>query len=253
MRGFGDGLGLFGLLLLLLTGRRNGNGSEARLPDTKPRALPASTPALPSAPWPAVVPAELPRFPGSGWEYDEPPPVDVQRRAAQLVDKLWSSGAGSHVIEQTAGRWIAYRGEIVRSGRKGVVAYRLKTQQRTPAAPETMAKKPAAPPRVVRSPGIPQTPRAAPSATSWPPVPGSARVPLPSPLALPMLRVGMGMPPHAPVADVALLQSKLAISADGRFGKGTLAAVRAFQSRSGLAADGVVGPNTWSALFAARS
>lgn len=37
-------------------------------------------------------------------------------------------------------------------------------------------------------------------------------------------------------------------SADGQFGSGTAASVRAFQSGAGLAADGIVGSDTWSAL-----
>jgi N-acetylmuramoyl-L-alanine amidase len=60
----------------------------------------------------------------------------------------------------------------------------------------------------------------------------------------------MGMKPQAPHGDVKLLQQKLGISADGRFGPGTRAAVVAYQTRNGLAADGIVGPKTWASLFA---
>jgi len=48
--------------------------------------------------------------------------------------------------------------------------------------------------------------------------------------------------------SVAELQTKLGIKADGIFGPGTEAAVKAFQSRKGLTPDGLVGPKTWDAL-----
>ena len=47
------------------------------------------------------------------------------------------------------------------------------------------------------------------------------------------------------------LQTKLKINVDGKFGKGTEAAVRAFQRKHGLFPDGIVGPKTWKLLDAA--
>lgn len=48
--------------------------------------------------------------------------------------------------------------------------------------------------------------------------------------------------------EVRIAQRRLGITADGVFGPGTLAAVKAFQRRKGLTPDGVVGPATWAAL-----
>jgi len=49
-------------------------------------------------------------------------------------------------------------------------------------------------------------------------------------------------------SDVAELQTKLGITADGRFGPGTELAVEEFQEAHGLTPDGVVGRDTWTAL-----
>jgi hypothetical protein len=53
---------------------------------------------------------------------------------------------------------------------------------------------------------------------------------------------------HDRGSDVAEVQTKLGLEADGRFGPKTLLAVEAFQSERGLTPDGVVGPKTWAAL-----
>lgn len=49
-------------------------------------------------------------------------------------------------------------------------------------------------------------------------------------------------------SDVAALQAKLGITADGRFGPGTMHAVEDFQAAHHLTPDGVVGRDTWAAL-----
>jgi len=249
-----DALGLLGLLLLAFTG-----GGE-KAPSPKP-----GVPAGPPPPWPAALPPELPRFPGAGWEFDEPPPPAVQERARQLVSVLWRKGKGNHQTEQTAGRWITYRAEIVRSGRQGIVAYRLKSAAALPRAPSSA-------PSSSRSPGVPQAAQTVP--VSFPassPAPGHVPIAVPggviytapapapsSPLGLPVLRRGRGMKPAAPDRDVKLLQQKLGIPADGRFGEQTETTVKAFQMTQALNrlgwekkdVDGVVGPKTWVALFA---
>ena len=74
-----------------------------------------------------------------------------------------------------------------------------------------------------------------------------------SPLNLPVLRRGAGIAPAQPSPDVRTLQSRLGIPADGRFGAGTEAAVKAFQSKRSLTADGIVGQKTWLALFSSRA
>jgi putative chitinase len=53
-------------------------------------------------------------------------------------------------------------------------------------------------------------------------------------------------------SDVKLLQEKLGLTADGDFGPGTEAKVKAWQTANSLTADGIVGDVTWSKLFASK-
>ena len=244
-------------LLWFLFGCRNGGGGSIAPVPSVPGGQPGwpGSPISYTPPWPQAVPTtELPKFPGSGWEFDEPPPPAVQQRARQLVDQLWKAGSGAHRIEQTAGRWIAYQSQVVSSGKKGVVAYRQKGTLPSAPAPvltaSRTAPRPAAPrPAPARAPSPVSTPapRVPPSA----PAPAVMPAVAPSPAVnLPVLQRGAGIKPKPPSPNVKVLQQRLGIAADGQFGKDTDAAVRAFQARNGLDVDGIVGPKTWTALFA---
>lgn len=244
-----NALGGFPLLLLLLGLLGDRNKDLSRRSSAPPRPTRRPTPRLPPArtaprlqqstsrpaPWPQVVPRGLPKFPGPGWEPDEPPPRAVQQRAAQLLRMLWAHGEGSYKIEQVDGRWIAFRSHRMGT-KKGVVAYRTKARN---------VPVPAASPTRTRAPSSARP-------TPMPPVDVTYRPPPRpvSPLSLPTLRYGMGLRPKAPDSNVKLAQARLGIADDGRFGKGTLKAIRDFQSAHGLVADGIVGPKTWGALFA---
>lgn len=228
-------------------------------PPARPQPqLPPGTPEWPAAP-PAPVPppgSMPPTFPGPSWEYDEPPPPEVQQRARELLASLWKRGQGSFASAMTNGRWITYRAEITRGGKQGVVAYRVRAAAARAAA-RPRARPAPAPARAAARPAPAPAPRA--------PAPQPARrvkvtvgpaqihpaqpVAPSSAMSLPTLRYGMGLKPQAPHPDVRLLQQRLGITADGQFGSGTRAAVIEYQRRKGLGVDGVVGKETWGALF----
>lgn len=233
-------------------GRDRPEGPEARS-GRRPAGIPVST----TPAWPTVVPSDLPPFPGSGWEPDEPPPKAVQQRAGALLSSLWAKGQGTYKIEQTAGRWIAYTAGITVGGKHGVIAYRVKRRAALPA--------PARAPRVAPGAAGAARPPAAPAAPATPvvrvvlptAVPGGSVTPK-SPTELRVLRYGDGLKPQAPVPEVELVQQKLGLKADGRFGKDTRSKVVKFQTKqvdssapgwSRADIDGVVGPQTWKALF----
>jgi hypothetical protein len=219
-------------------GKALAGGQQSKQPDRKPRprtpdrsrrngltVVPTSSP-----PWPQVVPSGLPPFPGAGWVPDEPPPGPVVARANALLGPLWSGGEGTFKVEQTAGRWIAYR--ATRMGeKKGVVAFRESAHSAFLTPPSSSVP--------VVTPGGPvQTASARPSSSSAV-VPASS-----SSLSLPTLRQGSRGP------DVQTAQRALGITADGIFGPGTANATRQFQRARGLTPDGVIGPATWAALMA---
>lgn len=256
-----EAFSLFLLWWLFGCGRGGGSGSAA--PPLVP-ALPGGEPGWPGSPitftppWPQTTPTGLPPFPGSAWEFDEPPPAEVQQRARQLVDELWSRGSGAFRVEQTAGRWIAYQAQVVASGKRGVVAYRQKSAA-LPSTATAIAPRRAARPVVRRpapkTPSPPASPRAPAAAKPVAVKVGPARVDPPkvqpvSPVQLPTLVRGAGIRPKPPSPNVKLLQQRLGIKDDGQFGSGTEAAVKAFQAKNGLSPDGIVGPKTWTALFA---
>lgn len=119
--------------------------------------------------WPQAIPEGLPPFPGAGWEFDLPTPPAVHQRAAQLVDTLWRQGSGAYKTEQTAGRWITYRAEVVASGKRGVVAYRVRGDAPAGAAPAL--------------PSSPSSPRRTPSSAMSLPDILTATAGWPSPMA----------------------------------------------------------------------
>jgi peptidoglycan hydrolase-like protein with peptidoglycan-binding domain len=235
---------LIAFIWFALTGRGK---APARAPRDEDDDVPDSQ--LPPA-WPQVVPTSLPRFPSTAWEFDNPPPPDVQQRAKQLVQPLWNQGARSYRTERTGARWITYQAQIVASGKKGVVAYRLKSEA-PDRVPVPVATESSTIPAVV--PTVPTEPTGPVHPADWHVEVGPATVLPPTPVpvvTVPELRRGTGMPPAPPDPAVKAVQEHLKLKpADGRFGKNTELAVKSYQKAHGLPASGVVDSRTWRILI----
>lgn len=189
-------------------------------------------------PWPQVVPADVPAFPGPFWELDLPVGPGVPERAAQLLATLWGRGEGTFRTEQTRGRWITYRATQMGNGKRGVVAYKLRTPVDTEPAPGTPYVRTQA---VITKPAAAAAAAAASAARDVSPGPSSA--PAGVSTSLPTLKRGSSGP------DVVVVQNRLGLTPDGKFGPATDAAVRSYQGSHGLQQDGIVGPQTWKSLL----
>lgn len=244
---------LFGLFLWAFAGGPSGERAPRMGPEprTAPPPSPSSPlPPPPSPPWPAVMPTGLPAFPGPSWEFDTPPPLAVQQRAGQLVSQLWKQGKGAFRIEQTAGRWIAYRAEIVASGKKGIVAYRIK-QAAAPRRAPTQARRPTPLlPAATTAPASYPAPASSPAAAPARRVEVEVGPAIIHPENRPTLRQGAGMGSlEHQSGHVMYVQRVLGVApVDGNFGPITAKAVDRFQRSNDLKVDAVVGPETWAAL-----
>lgn len=221
-------------------------GPAPNPPGPPPLAASVPAPNVPPPAWPSAVPSDLPPFPGAGW-VPHPSPGRVASRASALLPQLWARGAGSHVIEQTAGEWVAYQAKAMGS-KKGVVAYVPRASVApTPASASvptvTPRPQPAPAPRP-RPPVAPALPPEIITVSTTPPDDDDDDAPATNRPTLTLGSTG------AHVVDV---QRRLGVTAKGGgytgyYGTMTAAAVKKFQESRGLPADGIVGPSTWAAL-----
>lgn len=222
-------------------------------------------PEATTPPWPS---AGLPPFPGDSWTVWDPAPADVMNRCNTLFTSLQP---GTWQTEQTNGRWVTYYRTDT-----AVVPYRLSSAQpETPAPAAPPAARPTgykpqyeqpkapAPKAPAAAPAAPAAPKASPAPPGYVQTHPGVYQPKPGTAAAEPKKVGPGsfeMPETVITAkqptikrgatgyNVKLVQRKLGLKDDGKFGPATESAVKAFQASHNLKTDGIVGPQTWSAL-----
>jgi hypothetical protein len=215
-------------------------GSQQKPKTPKVTVVPTEPP--PPVPWPQVIPAGLPPFPGKGWVPDSPPSAGVRERAKQLRAQLWKAGEGTHKIEQTNGRWIAYQAGH-RGGKHGnlvpgINAYHLATDTAVSPAPAPAKPRPPMPKPATTPAAPPVSPPVAPPAPHPAAPPAAAPVPAPAPPAMTpeiSMRKQLGVK----------LVENLAGKAKGKENKGL---VQAYQDAAGLTTDSMYGPSAGYAL-----
>jgi hypothetical protein len=193
-------------------------------------------------PWPQAVPGALPPFPGPGWGPASPVTSAMAARAWQLLPELWAHGEGTWKTEKTNDRWVTYKAAHTSPGKKGVIAYTVRSGAPAAAAPSAqpaMAMAPVAAPRPAAGPVVPAS-----AVTPAAPVQPASTEALHA-AGVPTLRLTS---PRMTGPTIVWLQQQLGIQADGSYGTGTEAAVRHYQAAHHLPVDGVVGKDTWASL-----
>jgi len=191
-------------------------------------------------PWPQVVPGDLPPYPSAAWKPANPVTTAMSTRAWQLLAELWAHGEGTWKAEKTADRWVVYKAAQTSPGKKGVVAFTT-AQTASPGAARAPDGPTAMVPQKPPTPRPPQPSQIVPAAATQ----QASTTASPAAAAYPTLRLTS---PFMSGPSVIWLQQRLKVSADGKFGPGTQAAVIAFQRSNALTPDGIVGPKTWTAL-----
>jgi hypothetical protein len=131
------------LALLFLLGGKKSDG-KAKSTDQGKGAAPAGTephpevPGVATSPWPVdSATGAIPPFDLTHWEYDNPPPLEVQLVATKLLPTLWAQGEGAtHQERDSTGAALTYRAEWHDAAKtvKGITAYRLKAEHPALAA-----------------------------------------------------------------------------------------------------------------------